>query len=262
LSLAAAVRATHTRARARAQLFDAGVTNLDLDGASAVQLQAANATLHRDWGGFVRPMALSEGACRCETLERRLVQPSSILHPTAPHCTLTHPSRCLFLSMSLSHCVRYKYLVAVDGVVSAWRLAKQLVSGSVVLLQASPHREFFYKLLRPWVHYVPVDGELSDLAERVRWLKAHDTEARAIAENARRLFTTRLRPQDSWCYMWRAVRSLANVQDFELAVDAVQSRGYTPLELDVQGGVGEDWFRDQFHKEGSAFTCMGKSTSA
>lgn len=41
-------------------------------------------------------------------------------------------------------------------------------------------------MLQPWVHFVPVATDLSDLPARVRWLQEHDGEARAISQAARR----------------------------------------------------------------------------
>ena len=42
--------------------------------------------------------------------------------------------------------------------------------------------EFFQEALEPWVHYVPVAEDLSDLEATILWAKEHDEEARAIAE--------------------------------------------------------------------------------
>ena len=38
--------------------------------------------------------------------------------------------------------------------------------------------------LAPWVHYVPVSEDLSDLLERVSWAITNDAAARRIAEQA------------------------------------------------------------------------------
>jgi hypothetical protein len=35
-----------------------------------------------------------------------------------------------------------------------------------------------------YVHYVPVNEDLSDLVEKLEWAKAHDQEAKEIAANA------------------------------------------------------------------------------
>jgi hypothetical protein len=90
--------------------------------------------------------------------------------------------------------VAYKYLISVDGVGAAWkRVATILASGSVLLLH---HRwtQFFNPALTPWVHYVPLEYDLSDLLERYEWLEAHPAQAQAIAENGRRVARAVLRP--------------------------------------------------------------------
>lgn len=90
--------------------------------------------------------------------------------------------------------VAYKYLVSVDGVGAAWkRVATILASGSVLLLH---HRwtQFFNPALTAWVHYVPLQYNLSDLLERYEWLEAHPAQAQAIAENGLGVARALLRP--------------------------------------------------------------------
>ncbi|KAI8611735.1 hypothetical protein BC830DRAFT_1139896 [Chytriomyces sp. MP71] len=40
--------------------------------------------------------------------------------------------------------------------------------------------------LEPWVHYVPVEVDLSDLDERIQWLRKNDKAARQISLNAQK----------------------------------------------------------------------------
>jgi len=90
--------------------------------------------------------------------------------------------------------VQYKYAISVEGDSAPDRLYWQLFSGSVVLVPDGPWQVFAaHTLLRPYVHFVPLRYDLSDLVDKVTWLQAHDEEAQAIAENAarfaRRYFT-------------------------------------------------------------------------
>jgi hypothetical protein len=90
--------------------------------------------------------------------------------------------------------VSYKYLASLDGAVAAWkRVPTILASGSVLLLQ---HRwqQFFYPAMKPWVHYVPLHNDLSDLIERYYWLVDHPTQAKTIAENGQRFAREVLNP--------------------------------------------------------------------
>lgn len=90
--------------------------------------------------------------------------------------------------------VPYKYLISIDGVGAGWkRLPTSLASGSVVLMQHR-WRQFFYPGLKPWVHYVPVADDMSDLVERYEWLTTHPSEAKTIAENGLRFARQILTP--------------------------------------------------------------------
>ena len=68
-----------------------------------------------------------------------------------------------------------------------------LASGSVLLLQ---HRwsQFFYPGLKPWIHYVPLKYDISDLIERYEWLIAHPSQAKIIGENGQRFAKEILHP--------------------------------------------------------------------
>jgi hypothetical protein len=80
----------------------------------------------------------------------------------------------------------YKYLIDIDGNSNAWSaLFQKLLSGSVVLKVASPNnfRQWYYDELIPWVNFVPIDSDMSDLVEKIHWLHKNDDEARKIGEN-------------------------------------------------------------------------------
>lgn len=54
---------------------------------------------------------------------------------------------------------RYKYIVNVEGHCSALRLKHLLAGPSAVLFVQSEEIEWFYPLLNPFVHYIPVRFE-------------------------------------------------------------------------------------------------------
>jgi protein glucosyltransferase len=59
-----------------------------------------------------------------------------------------------------------------------------MLSGSVPLKVETTKIEWFYPDLKPWVNYVPIKSDYSDLLEVIEWLKANDAKARDIVENA------------------------------------------------------------------------------
>eukprot|EP00439_Symbiodinium_sp_Y106_P086396 s275_g32.t4 len=78
----------------------------------------------------------------------------------------------------------YKYQIALEGNSATDRLAWQLFMGSVVLIPDQPWQVMGpLRMLQPWVHFVPLSYDLSDLVDRLQWLISHDPEAKAIAQN-------------------------------------------------------------------------------
>jgi Glycosyl transferase family 90 len=85
---------------------------------------------------------------------------------------------------------RYKYQIDIDGNTNSWPgLFRKLLTGSPVVKVASPggFRQWYYDRLRPWVNFVPVLADMSDLIDKLVWLHAHDESARRIGENGQTL---------------------------------------------------------------------------
>ncbi|GGF69570.1 hypothetical protein GCM10007301_31550 [Azorhizobium oxalatiphilum] len=80
--------------------------------------------------------------------------------------------------------VKVRYALDVDGFSAAWmNFFSRLLLGCCVLKISSPYgfRQWFYDALVPWVHYVPVKADLSDLAEKIEWCRSHPDACRQIA---------------------------------------------------------------------------------
>ena len=79
--------------------------------------------------------------------------------------------------MSLTEQVqRYKYIVNADGHCAAMRMRDLLASDSAVLWIETNQIEWFYLLLQPYVHYIPVrllphetQDPLPDIVDKVLW---------------------------------------------------------------------------------------------
>ena len=84
----------------------------------------------------------------------------------------------------------FRYQIDIDGNTNSWPgLFQKLLLGNPVLKVASPHgyRQWYYDRLRPWINFVPVLSDMSDLIEKINWLRANDYAARQIGENGRTL---------------------------------------------------------------------------
>ena len=107
---------------------------------------------------------------------------------------------------------KYRYLINVAAVLSSWRLVDMLATKSVLLLQQSWDQELIMEWLVPWEHYVPISPGLSDLVDKVQWLEQNQEIAESIAERSFQHFSERVRRQDTFCYIWQAFQTLADVQ--------------------------------------------------
>lgn len=84
----------------------------------------------------------------------------------------------------------YKYLIHVDGHVAAFRLSLELSMGCCILIVESCEKwkMWFSGLLEPYVHYVPIKSDLSDLIDQIKWCRKNDDKCKQIAQNSLKLY--------------------------------------------------------------------------
>uniref|UniRef100_A0A6C0DRL2 Glycosyl transferase CAP10 domain-containing protein n=1 Tax=viral metagenome TaxID=1070528 RepID=A0A6C0DRL2_9ZZZZ len=87
--------------------------------------------------------------------------------------------------MSLPDLVRkYKYLIDIGGNGWSGRLKFLLFSKRPLLIVDRVYIEYFYNDLIPYVHYIPVKADLSDLIIQTHWMLANEDKCNEIANNA------------------------------------------------------------------------------
>jgi len=93
--------------------------------------------------------------------------------------------------------VNYKYILDIDGRAATWdATAWKLNSGSVIFKQDSPWRQWFYDEFLPWVHYVPVKNDFSDIQEQFQWAETHQEECKKMVDRCMDLFQKTYRFQN------------------------------------------------------------------
>ena len=100
----------------------------------------------------------------------------------------------------------YKYIFVVDGNSSASNGQWAFCSGSVPLYITHPsYRWWFQSELIPMVNYVPIQWDLSDLDDKLAWLRDNDAAACAIAQQAVALGKQMLSPENQRAYLARQI---------------------------------------------------------
>jgi len=85
--------------------------------------------------------------------------------------------------------IHYKYILDIDGHACTWDgTAWKLNSGSVIFKTNSIWRQWFYDDYKPWVHYIPVNDDFSDIDDKYAWCESHQEECKRIISNAKKLF--------------------------------------------------------------------------
>jgi len=84
----------------------------------------------------------------------------------------------------------YSILIDIEGHGYSGRLKYLLNSGRPMILVGRPHKEFFYEFMKPWVHYIPVDRDLGNLVEMVKWTIENYEKAQEIGLEGQRFAET------------------------------------------------------------------------
>ena len=86
-------------------------------------------------------------------------------------------------SVTIRELMRHKGIVMVEGNDVASGLKWALLSQSVVLMPKPKYTSWaMEELLQPWVHYIPLKDDITDVVEKMKWIVDNKDEARAIAE--------------------------------------------------------------------------------
>lgn len=96
--------------------------------------------------------------------------------------TWIHNTPTVFIT--LPEHTRYRYLLDIEGGGYSARTKLFFWSRRLVFLQDRPFWDSITARLEPWIHYVPVQRDFSDLREKIEWADTHPQEVEKIIENA------------------------------------------------------------------------------
>ena len=108
--------------------------------------------------------------------------------------------------------VKHKYILIIDGNCIASAHQWVFASGSVPIMITHPGNDWWFrKYLKPMVHYVPINYDLSDLKEKIEWLVLNDDKAKEIADNAMEFARTVLSSEFQHGYLLKNIRRAAGL---------------------------------------------------
>lgn len=122
----------------------------------------------------------------------------------------------------------YKYVINVDGHVSAFRLSLELSIGSVILLVKSEWKIWYSDMLIPYKHYVPVKRDLSDLISQIKWCQENDDKCQEITVNAKAFFDKYLQKDGIFDFLQKTIIDMKNT------VGVYLYNYKTPLDIQIE----------------------------
>lgn len=148
-----------------------------------------------------------------------------------------------------------KYLPMTDGVMCAspalqWRL----LSNSVTLKQESNEIQWFYRALKPYVHYVPIQNDLSDLISQLEWAQSHDSLCEQIATQSTTFALNNLMLEDVYLYFSLVLDRYSSLQNLS-RTELQQETSQDPRWVNIQSrqalkkkarSQGMEWYLDSF----------------
>jgi hypothetical protein len=109
--------------------------------------------------------------------------------------------------------LKYKYLITVDGNTCPWvRVPWIMLSNSALVKQETANTEWFYSALKPYVNYVPVRKDLTDIFDQIEWMRNNDEEVRRISANAQSFVKNNLMPEHIEAHMALILNEYASIQ--------------------------------------------------
>lgn len=102
----------------------------------------------------------------------------------------------------------FKYILTIDGHVSAFRLSHEFSLKSVLLLPKSKFTVWYSNLLVPYVHFVPVEHDLSNLIDIIEWCKNNDKKCEVIAQNGYDLYISKMGRDGALDYMQKELEKI------------------------------------------------------
>lgn len=112
---------------------------------------------------------------------------------------------------SIEDHLNYKYLPVLDGYMCTypgyqWRL----LSNSVCFKQDSNEVQWFYSALKPYEHYIPINNDMSNLVDQIKWSRNFDSLCKQIANNATSFVLNNLMLEDVYLYLYKTLISYSS----------------------------------------------------
>ena len=127
----------------------------------------------------------------------------------------------------------YRYILNLDGFASAFRIIKELYYNSILIIPESEYTDIMRDILKPWVHYVPVKGDLSNLENTVKWCNENLDKMNIILENMKQIRDKVITIENMLFFTYEKIRNKNNRKNLTEIINYDNSQEGTIGEIPV-----------------------------
>ncbi len=167
-----------------------------------------------NWKDFPRSRLVLLSKRHSNYLDAKFTQVVSDLDKNALE-TVMHHNRLLSRPVSVHDHLAFKYLIDIDGNNCTYsRFFWILLSNSLCLKVDSANEQWYYKGLHPYVHYLPIKADLSDIIEKIEWAEEHPQQVQLMISHANEFVNHHLMQEDVFHYVYKLLLAYAKLQRF------------------------------------------------
>lgn len=119
-----------------------------------------------------------------------------------------------------------------------------------MIKQTSQASEFFYPMLQPYIHYLPVAGDFHDLKAVIEWARAHDDEMQSMATKAQVWAENHLMDSSVMRYVSLLLHRYHGLQSFKPQMTPDMLKWKVEFSRNIRGWIGGE----------TQLSCMNTST--
>ena len=176
-------------------VFRGSATGCGMTLENNMRLKAAQLSLEH-------PKLLDAGITDWKPRDKKFIgEPIKIINPKDFNFNLVEG-----ISMDMQS--KYKYILHIDGYVSAFRLSSEMRMNSVLLICKSDYNLWYSHLMVEYEHFVPVKNDLSDLIDQIKWCLKNDKKCMQIASNAMEFYKKYLTIDGVFDYMQQLIMKI------------------------------------------------------
>jgi len=107
----------------------------------------------------------------------------------------------------------HQVALVLCGIGAAFRTSSHFSVSTAIVLQDCDKKEWFTGMLTPFEHFIPLERDLRDLDEKLKWIRDNPGDVRVIAKNGRQFYIDYLSFERNEEHIYEFVYRLASAKE-------------------------------------------------